>query len=263
LVYIDADTQLSAGGLSRLFSLMLKGSPAPETGADLVTAVPRQQMEGWGERLMMPLLHLTYTSWLPLDLVFRSDDPRFLAANGQVMAMRRSALEEVGGFESVRREVVDDMALARRMKSSGRKVVFADGYDIANCRMYKSTRELVDGFSKNLYEGIGSSVFALMGVIALYAGTFLVPYLGLGASAFPSVRALFPDALWAASACGVLLNVCIRALLVKRFSHPMEGIALHPIAIIGFIAIAVNSCLWHLKDTVKWSGRTYSARSNR
>jgi cellulose synthase/poly-beta-1,6-N-acetylglucosamine synthase-like glycosyltransferase len=92
LLYVDADTVLSREGVGRLVSLL------ESMGASLVTAVPRQVTVSLAERVVLPLLHLTYTNWLPIPLVWRSRDPRFLAANGQLLAVRRAVYEEVGGF---------------------------------------------------------------------------------------------------------------------------------------------------------------------
>lgn len=252
LVFLDADTRLASEGLARLASLLESG---PGGRASMVTAVPRQRTDSWFERLVVPLLHVTYLSWLPLPLVWRTDDPRFLAANGQLMAIRREALDEVGGFEAVRDEVVDDVALARRMKQSGCRVVFADGSRMATCRMYSSPREVWEGFSKNLYEGIGESPAALVGIAGLYAAAFVLPYLALAGVPFgvPAVPALV----------GVGANVVARSLLVVRFEHPLEGPILHPVGVLALIAIAVNSFNWHRRGEIRWAGRTYRPKSER
>ena len=106
-------------------------------------------------------------------------DPRVLAANGQVLLVRRARLDQIGGVAAIKGEVVDDMALCRAVKKGGGRVIFADGRDIASCRMYQSRAEVERGFSKNLYEGIGGSLPALFVVIALHLLFFVLPYLGL------------------------------------------------------------------------------------
>ncbi|MFP4600577.1 MAG: glycosyltransferase [Persicimonas sp.] len=253
LVFVDADTLLSDDGLSRIASLF------EDKEADLVTAVPRQKSVGFAERLVLPLLHLTYTSWFPLLLVWRSQDPRFLAANGQCLGLRREALEAIGGFESVRSDVVDDMALCRRAKEAGRRVVFADGFDMATCRMYGSAGQLWQGFSKNLYEGIGAHPLALAAIVAIYSGAFIAPYVGLGAAlAIPGAAWLLVPAL-----IGVGANLLLRIALAWRFRQPWEGVLLHPVGVLALLAIAVNSFRWHVGDTIEWAGRTYSRKSRR
>lgn len=257
LVFVDADVIVADEGLERLASLF------GDYDADLVTAVPRQETVGLAERLVVPLLHLTYLAWLPLPLIWRTSDPRFLAANGQVLAVRRETLEAHGGFSAVRAEVVDDMALCRLAKQAGRRVVFADGHRIARCRMYETDEEVWEGFSKNLYEGIGATRWALVGVVGLYSAAFLLPYLALVAG--PGVGAWTGagpgwGAVAAGGAIGVGANTVVRALMAWRFDQPVWGVVWHPVGVLVLLAIALNSYRCYRRGEVRWAGRTYAAR---
>jgi len=252
LLYMDADVRLEPGGLGRLLSL-LEGAPH----ARVVTAVPRQISVGAFERLVMPLLILTYTSWLPLRLVEWGRDDRTVAANGQLLMMRRNDCERLGGFESIKHEIVDDVAFCRLAKRSGLKVVFADGFLIARCRMYDSAASVFQGFSKNMYEGIGGSVISLVLVTALYLGAFVVPYvaLALGLTLFPSL--FFP------AAAAVVFNLLLRACLAVRFRQPLEGVLTHPAGVLALVAILFNSFRWSIRGRSEWAGRNYSSRKTR
>ena len=251
LLFVDADTRLEPEGIARIASLF------EDYGADIVTAVPRQQVRTWAERLLLPVLHLTYAAWLPMPLVWRTRDPRLLAANGQVLAITRQALDRIGGFAEVRHEVVDDMAICRRAKRAGLRVVFADGHHFATTRMYRSAREVWEGFSKNLYEGIGGRPLALVGVIALYTVPFLLPYAMLVGAV------LGISALWGPAIVGVGANLALRTLLAVRHRQPVEGILLHPWSVVALVGVAINSWRWNHRGAIRWRGRTYPARSAR
>lgn len=256
LVFVDADTFVADGGLRRLVSLIEAG---PAGRASLATAVPAQRYATIGERLIIPLLHVTYTSWLPLPLIWRSGHPQFLAANGQLMAIRRDALEEIGGFAAVRDAVVDDMELARAFKRAGHTVVFGDGRRMATCRMYGSWSEIWEGFSKNLYEGLGGRPGLLVGVVGLYLAAFVAPYVGLGVWASGGAGA----AVGAAAAVGVGCNVVLRTLFALTHGHPIEGGLTQPVGVIALIGIAGNSLLWHRRGEIRWAGRVYGTREAR
>lgn len=252
LLFVDADVRLAPEALARLEAL------ARRHDADVVTAVPRQRMGTFAEGLVMPLLHATYTCWLPLALIPRLRDPRILAANGQVLWVRRAAWEQIGGFEAVRHEVVDDMAFCRRAKERGLRVLFVDGHELASCRMYGSAAEVWRGFSKNLYEGIGGHPLALLGVLALYGMAFVVPWV------------LAPIAVWTGDASmlvpalvGVGAGVAMRAVLAARHAHPWWSVPLHPVAVVVLLAIAVNSFVWHTRGTIAWAGRVYASKARR
>lgn len=254
LLFVDADTVLTPTGVGRVLSLLAH----PHLPSDVVTAVPRQLMGTRAERLMMPLLHLVYTAWLPIIMVRLSQMPIFLAANGQVLAVRRAAYDELGGFESVRAEVVDDMAFCRRAKLRGHKVVFADGRHIAGCRMYEDGPALWRGFSKNLYEGIGAHPAALGAVVCLLLGTWVLPWLAL-----PTALVLGAPSVAAASAAGIVLGLLTRAMLAARYDHGAASVLAHPAAVLGLVGIALNSWRWSREGRIEWAGRTYAARKKR
>ncbi len=244
LLFVDADVALRADGVARMLDLL------DRYDAGVVTALPLQVMGSAVERLVLPLLTLTYTSWLPLPLIWWSRDPRFLAANGQLLAVRRGAWDTIGGFASVRDQIVDDMAFCGRAKRVGERVVFADGAQVATCRMYADAASVVRGFSKNLYLGLGGSPFALAAVVALYLWAFVAPY-GL------LVASVWQPSLLVPAAVGVAANVLVRVALASRFAHPWSGVAAHPVGVLVLVGIAMNSWWWSVRGRVEWRGRAY------
>jgi len=254
LLFVDADTDLALHGVGRVLSLL----DHPRFPSDVVTAVPHQRTETRAERVMMPLLHLVYTAWLPIIMVRLSRSPAFLAANGQVLAVRRTTYDEMGGFESVRQEVVDDMAFCRRAKVRGHHVVFADGRRIAACRMYDDGPSLWKGFSKNLYEGIGGHPLALVAVVALLLATWVLPWIAL-----PAALIAGADTLSAAAGVGAALGLLTRAMLALRYGHSAGSVLAHPLAVLGLVGISLNSWRWSRLGRIEWAGRTYAARAQR
>ncbi|MCA9549577.1 MAG: glycosyltransferase [Myxococcales bacterium] len=238
LLFVDADVRLAPDGPARLATLL------DAERAQLLTAVPRQRMESFAERLVLPLLHLTYVSWFPLALTHKSRDVRFLAANGQLLMARRQAYRSVGGFSAVRDAVVDDMALCRRAKRAGLRVVFADGHHVAACRMYSGWPEIWSGFAKNLYPGLGGRPCALAVAVALYLAAFVLPYGALVAG--------LPGAGWAVAA-----NLVLRTILALRHRQPPEGVLLHPLGVLALVAIAVESWRRTRQGRLTWRGRVY------
>lgn len=259
LLNIDADVTLRPDGLLRMLSLL--GSPDQVPGgldAALVTAVPRQRTGSLIERSMIPLLHLSYVAWLPLPLIHRTTDPRVLAANGQLLLVRRSALEAVGGWARVRAALVDDMALCRAVKQNDRRVVFADGDKMADCRMYPDGAALWRGFSKNFYEGIGGHPLGLIVVMALHLLVFVAPYVVL------PIAALRGDTgLLTAAAVGVAANVTLRLIMAVRHGHGMLSVLVHPVAVLAMMGVLLDSYRCSRRGDIRWRGRSYAARPER
>jgi len=259
LLNIDADVTLRCDGVLRMLSLLGPADLVPGgLGADLVTAVPRQHTGSFVERLMIPLLHLSYVAWLPMPLIHRTRDSRVLAANGQLLLVRRSALEAVGGWARVRAALVDDMALCRAVKESGRRVVFADGDQMADCRMYPDANSLRSGFAKNFYEGIGGHPLAMIAVIWLHLMFFVLPYLAL-----PLALGFKAGGLAAAAAVGVGANVILRLIMARRYSHSLLSVLLHPVAVLLMMGVLLESFRWSRRGEILWRGRSYAARAER
>lgn len=259
LLNIDADVTLHEDGVLRMLSLLGRPDEVPGgLGADVVTAVPRQRTGSFVERVMIPLLHLSYVAWLPMPLIYRTRDPRVLAANGQLLMVRRTALDAVGGWAGVRTALVDDMALCRAVKHNGRRVVFADGHLMADCRMYPDAASLWRGFSKNFYEGIGGHPAALVVVTALHLLFFVVPYVAL-----PVAMVCAAWGIAAAAAIGVAANVALRLIMARRYGHSLGSVLLHPIAVLAMMGVLLDSFRWSRRGDIRWRGRSYAARAQR
>jgi hypothetical protein len=83
------------------------------------------------------------------------------AANGQFILIRRDAYESVGGHASIAGDVLEDVALARRVKAAGYRIWFGSGKGIVRVRMYRTFAAMWDGWKKNLYSLMGGSAQAV------------------------------------------------------------------------------------------------------
>lgn len=250
LCFLDADVRVRDGAFEALVA-RLGGAEERR----VVTVVPLQEMRTFAERLVLPLLLLTYLCWLPLTLVARGRDPRFVAACGQILCLRRKTYDEVGGFESIRGELVDDVAFCRRAKVLGVTVDFVDGSRLGVCRMYESFAQVWRGFSKNIFEGLGRSLPALAVACALHFFGFVFPFVALALRGFGVESIPFGPAL-----AGVLGNLALRLTLVGTHRHPPLFALAHPFAVLTLLGIALNSARWTLRGNVEWAGRAYGAR---
>jgi glycosyltransferase involved in cell wall biosynthesis len=250
LLFVDADVTLQPDALARLAAVL------DDHDAAVLTAFPRQRAETWLEAVVLPFLPLSFVAWIPLDAVWRSDKPWLLAVSGQLLALRRATYDAIGGYEAVAADVVDDMAICRRAKQTGHRVVFAYAPRSATCRMYGSARELWDGFSKNLFEGLGESALALLAVVVLYLSAFVLPYLRVGWELAGS------GVTWPA-ALGLLSTLWARALLAWRMGHRPLSVLLNPVGALIVLTMALRSAWWSWRGTVRWRGRVYDRRAAR
>ncbi|MCH2110572.1 MAG: glycosyltransferase family 2 protein, partial [Polyangiaceae bacterium] len=244
LVFLDADVRLEPGALNR-FAQCLADDP------DAVHyLLPRQGVSGFWDGLGILMLLFSFLSWLPLEQVNRSRDRRFAVACGQVWLVKKKLLLQADAFKAIAGEVVDDMALARRVRDLGGYTRFEDAAALASCRMYQSFRDVWRGFSKNLAEGLGSTSSVIVCVV-LIGLVYLLP-LGLFISA--------PGPL-TGTALGALLALSL--VVTLRFYLPLWLSPFLPLSALLGVAIAVNSNLWALRGVIQWADRSYAQRSQR
>jgi len=100
----------------------------------------------------VPVQYLMSAMFLPLWAVTSRTFRGISFAIGQVIVFRRSAFEAIGGYESVRGKITDDLAIAHEMKKAGYREVFLDLRHYVRCRMYEGYRASFDGIAKNIYD---------------------------------------------------------------------------------------------------------------
>ncbi|HYH83151.1 MAG TPA: glycosyltransferase family 2 protein [Longimicrobium sp.] len=244
LVFFDADTVATPTCLNRLGSVMQR------TRADFVSARPEQATGTLSEQMVVPLLNLSYLCWLPLPLVWVLPYPWLRVANGQLVAVRREALEKAGGWASVGGEVAADVKLCSRIKAAGFRAAYADGSQMAHGRMFHSRNQLWRGLSRMLFHR-GPGALGILLSLGLYGGVLLAPYVGL----VQAIRG-YQGMLWP-SLIGVAANHLIRIAAAVRLRESSNGIVLHPVGLLWMIALLLNSLRRGRQGILSWRGRRY------
>jgi hypothetical protein len=90
--------------------------------------------------------------------------------------------------------VLEDIELARSVKSTGGRIALANGSRIAVSRMYTSWSELRDGYTKSLWAAFVNRRDASIAVLLLYL-LFVVPVLALPFTPVPAATAFLLGAL--------------------------------------------------------------------
>src|SRR5438094_3648694 len=72
------------------------------------------------------------------------------AANGQYLLIARETYDFIGGHAAVGGSLLEDVALARAVKSSGRKLFFRYGGVVLRPRIYRHFAPPCDGRPQNL-----------------------------------------------------------------------------------------------------------------
>jgi chlorobactene glucosyltransferase len=166
------------------------------------------------------------------------------------MLFTRQAYEACGGHEAVKDQVLEDVGLARGVKRAGHRSVLADAGRSVHTRMYRSARDVWEGYSKNAFAFFGYSPFFLSVGLAVLAALYVLP---VGFAVYGALSGNH-EVLYLALAqyAGAVVG---RALLAARFGYRVVDALLHPVAVSYIMAIAVNSMRWALTGRGAWKGR--------
>ena len=143
LLFTDADTVHLPGSLARSLA------EAQEHAAALLSYSPEQEVHGFWEKAVMPVIFAELAATYRPSQVSDPASP-VAAANGQYLLISREAYDAVGGHAAVGTSLLEDVALARVVKASGRKIFFRYGADAVRTRMYRTFDQLREGWTKNL-----------------------------------------------------------------------------------------------------------------
>jgi cellulose synthase/poly-beta-1,6-N-acetylglucosamine synthase-like glycosyltransferase len=244
LLFTDADTLHEPNDLSHSLR------EAERHHVVLLSYSPRQIVNGFWQRVVMPLVFSELASVYSMKQI---NDPgsRMAAANGQFLMIERNTYFAIGGHRAVAKDVLEDVALAREVKHSGRAIRFRYAADALSTRMYRSTREMIEGWTKNLAVLFPHSVYLAGWRVLDLLLYFGLPILALGIPWPMSWQR------WA------LLLLWLRTLWrfyarVARSNFPATDVALSILGVPLFAFLLVRSTVhYRLRRTVEWKGRSY------
>jgi chlorobactene glucosyltransferase len=223
---------------------------------DLLSLAPRQQLESFAERLVMPcgLYVLAFRQDLQK---LQSPQSQDATATGQFMLIRQRAYKEVGGHAAVRGAICEDLELARLMKRAGRRVTLRDGKHLLSTRMYRGWSTLWCGVSKNLVDMLGgvraAVITAVLAVLLAWAACVIPIADGLTCvrGSREACWALIPGLIGSAAAFGLHIAGA------SYFRAPLWYGVLFPLGYTAGAMMTLDSVRRRLTHRISWKGRTY------
>jgi len=253
LLFTDADAVHDGTSAAQALEI------AEREKAVLASFSPEQVMEKWYEKALIPYIFCRLGSLFSYADV-NDAHKTTAAANGQFLMIRRDVYMSLGGHASVADEVLEDVALAKEVKTAGYRMWFGSGKGIVRVRMYRSFGAMWAGWKKNLYplmggtpESTGREFFRAFGpVLATYIATV-------------STWALTNNWL---TAIGVLVVGTVGVAIAyddelrrNGFSHRLVWHGM--IGRLLFARLVWASYRSHRRGRLKWKGREYPVRTSR
>jgi len=247
LLFTDADTHHAPNAVREAVSTLISQQ------LDFLSALPLQIVKTFGEKLLVPSLYWYTQSFMSLNLSYILPITNLSASIGQFMLIRRDTYQEIGGYEAIRDEIADDLALVRQVKAHKRRWRLFDGILLIQCRMYRNFSQVISGFSKNFFAVFGNRIIPFLFIWFWLAIVFIEPPLVL---LLRMINAPIPwTSVWLA------FIACLEALLLWgltlwRFRFPFWIVFLYPLTVLLSEVVAFNSIYSTLIGQSKWKGRS-------
>ena len=155
---------------------------------------------------------------------------------------------------AVANSIAEDIDLAIRMKTFGKKLCHASAGEIISCRMYRTSHDVFTGFSKNVFATMHFDMHKLLFFVIHLFITYLLPFITLlfGIIIQDPMISIF-------SGLSIILTMSLRSIIAMYFGYPLWHAVLHALTASTFIVFAINSAIWCLKkDGTVWKGRRYT-----
>jgi glycosyltransferase involved in cell wall biosynthesis len=251
LLFTDADTVHLPGSLARSLA------EARQNDVALLSYSPEQITVTFWEKVVMPAIFSGLAArYRPSEV----NDPnsRMAAANGQYILIRRDVYDALGGHAAIAGDLLEDVALARRVKGSGRKIFFRYGGDAVRTRMYRNFAQLREGWTKNLAILFPRPRWLALQALAGWLLAWLAPILAVLFSQHRS-------ALMRVLVVAICLLPLTRLYVQIRRAHFPFAAELHAIAFGPpmFAYLLLRSSRAHRHKTVAWKGRSYAQPENK
>ena len=237
-LFTDADIAHHPSNLSELVA-RLEGEQR-----DLVSLMVKLRCESFAERFLIPPFVFFFAMLYPFAW---SNDPRraTAAAAGGCILIRRSAYERIGGWDSLKGELIDDCALARAVKRGG-SIWLGLTQRTVSLRAYPRIADIWNMVARTAYTQLGYSPLLLGGtVLGMTITYFLPPFLLLSGGGAAVIGALS----WAAMAVTY-------APMLRFYGISLAWAPLLPAAASVYLAATVASAWRHWRGRGgEWKGR--------
>jgi GT2 family glycosyltransferase len=245
LLFTDADTEHYEHSLSRAVA------EAEEHSVSMLTYSPEQVLTGAEQHALMPLIFAELATVYKPSAISDPNSP-VAAANGQYMMLRRSAYDRIGGFSAVAGSLLEDVALAKNLKSAGEKIRFRFGASMVRTRMYRDSEGMHSGWTKNLALLFQHPRRLAVSRLVEFMLLVLLPI-------FAVLSAISRHEMVALVEAVVGTIFWVEFLVRVRRAH--FGFATTVFSVFGlplFSMLLLRSAAAHAQGAVTWKGRTYA-----
>ena len=246
LLFVDADTVLGSQVIENAVAEVEKDR------IDLLTLLPNRLRQSFVDKLIYPFIDWSILCFLPVKLAHLWKNPYLSFTFGQFMLFRKSAYLQIGGYEAIHDNLLDDIELGRRIKRNKLKWRLLDGSKEVVADMYSSSKQTIDGISRSIFPVFAYriSLFVLAWILLL--SLCVLPLFTIGVSLFGGVVDPF---LLKGSYISVGVITLTWFFVAHRFRYSVLIVFCYPLVIGVTLFVALRSVINIYRDDVVWKGR--------
>jgi hopene-associated glycosyltransferase HpnB len=241
VLQLDADIELLPGTITGLRAMML------ERNLGLVSLMARLRMVTRWERVLMPAFVFFFRLLYPFALS-NSGARMVAAAAGGCILTRAAILRGIGGYAALRNALIDDCALARKVKQSGHRTWIGLTHSALSHRAYETVDSVREMVARTAFAQLRHSFTLLLLCSVLMIAAFAMPVIAL---------CLGGPALVIAAV--TLLLMALSYLPTLRY-YGLPGIWVLPLPLAGMLYLLMtwSSAARHWAGRgARWKGRSY------
>ena len=244
---LDADIRLARGMVKALREKM------DQQGVPFVSLMAVPSMSGGWEKLLMPAFVYFFKVLYPFQRV-NSRHASVAAAAGGCILVESRLLSHISGFESIKSAVIDDCALARRVKSQGFGIWLGLTHSVKSGRSPQRLQEIWDMVARTAFAQLHHSV----GLLALCNLVMLLVYQG------PVIGVVSSNNLIRSLSVGSFVIMFLTYVPILRFYHRSLTWALSlPLIAALFLAMTWTSAIRYWRgERTRWKGRIYQRQDS-
>jgi chlorobactene glucosyltransferase len=249
LLFTDADTIHKKDMLSISIKYMIANN------VDLLTGFIREEIKTFGEKITIPFILWSINAVMPLFARIFIKSVILSATNGRFMFFKKSAYDKTGGHESVKDNVIEDLALGKKLIKKGLKWEFLNLKDITSCRMYNGFKEAYEGFSKNLFGVFNYHTIISVLIWLFIAMTYLLPLIVLIMAIFGVSISLTVIII---SLISIFFTFITWFFSMIKYGLPVYISLLYPLSTLIMIFIGYRSIIVTFRGSILWKDRSLS-----
>ena len=213
---------------------------------DLASLMVKLHCETLAERALIPAFVFFFLLLYPPGWI--ADPQRKTAgAAGGCILIRTAALERAGGISAIRHEIIDDCALARRVKGSGGKVWLGVTEETRSIRPYGSFAAIGRMISRAAFNQLQHSTPLLLAAVLGLTITYLAP---------PALLLSHqPASAWLGAGAWLLMSCCFFPMVRFYRLNALWSLALPMIALFYMGATIHSAWRFWMGKGGEWKGR--------